>query len=306
MVDEISNRDTGKLRGVAKRQALVPVQRRGERPPDAGLRQQRIVIEMHEQGLRFVAIEHHDRILARRAKRHGRVVLQFSNAESFHQAYIMQELLAGTSCRNKQASGRLVSSMDEADQYAEHSELQREIDGFHPDERPRARYFLLGDEGQHMRGPEEGAGERGELESPAKAASAAPHHRKERREDDALENDREQAEQEVRLPLEIAVRSIAFLEQKHVPDHGEHERADRVTKGTENQFLRFHRHSLKLRARVYWGRAFTSPCSRSNPVTRLQLSELERAEHQPDPFILRPSCSDERWGLFLSAHFERF
>ena len=49
--------------------------------------------------------------------------------------------------------------MDEADQYAEHSELQREIDGFHPDERPRAQYFLLGDEGQHMRGPEEGAGE---------------------------------------------------------------------------------------------------------------------------------------------------
>ena len=99
MADKISNRDTGKPCGVAKRQALVPEQRRGECPPDAGLRQQRIVIEMHEQGLGFVAIEHHDRILARRAKRHGRVVLQFSNAESFHQAYIMQELLAGTNKR---------------------------------------------------------------------------------------------------------------------------------------------------------------------------------------------------------------
>ena len=153
-------------------------------------------------------------------------------------ARILDKLRPSVNC-TKTVSGWLVSSMDETDQYAEHAELQHEIDGFHPDERPRARHFLLGDEGQHVRGPEEGAGERGELESPAKAASAPPHHRKERREDDALENDREQAEQEIRLPLEIAERSIGFLEQKHVPDHGEHERADRVTKGAENQFFRF-------------------------------------------------------------------
>ena len=96
MADEIADCETGEPCGVAKRQAFIPIQRRGERPPDTGLRQERIVIEMYQHGLGSVAIQHHDRVLARCAKRHGWVVLQFTNAESLHRAYIMQELSVGT------------------------------------------------------------------------------------------------------------------------------------------------------------------------------------------------------------------
>ena len=99
MTDEITDCEIGEPCGVAKRKAFVPIQRRGECPPDTGLRQQRVVIKMQQHGLGLVAIKHHYRVLARRAKRHGRIVFQFTNAESFHRAPIMQELSVGTNRR---------------------------------------------------------------------------------------------------------------------------------------------------------------------------------------------------------------
>ena len=67
-LDELGNPEAGEPRSLTQRQAALAIQRYREGEPDARLREQRVIIEMHQQRLRLMSVEYHNRVFTRLAK----------------------------------------------------------------------------------------------------------------------------------------------------------------------------------------------------------------------------------------------
>ncbi len=91
-----ATRQSGEPRRLSQRQALVAVERRGERAAHAGLGEQGLVIQMRQERFRLVPVQDHDRMLARLAQDFRRIVLQLTNVDGLHRSLIMWERIAPT------------------------------------------------------------------------------------------------------------------------------------------------------------------------------------------------------------------
>ena len=89
VLHELRDREVGNGRGLAQRQAAVPIQGRGECATNSRLLQQGVVGKVNEHGLWPVAIEHHDRFSARITQSLRRVVLELADVVGLHRCSLV-------------------------------------------------------------------------------------------------------------------------------------------------------------------------------------------------------------------------